>query len=493
MRARPLIWLTVGLLLLVGFYAFRELEHEPADAPQNHSATAPVAVVQPPPAAATTTNQTRVAEATAPAFLADAKSQASVVPTNHLARRLTNTTKTVGQLLRDDHAVLLENALLDTSRPLGFSLPASLQRQGDPGSYIVQARGAVDNGFRASLTAAGATIISYIPNNAYLVRASADTASQLSAQPQTQAVLPYEPVYKLKAGLLGLALDQSPLPPGTRLNLLAFADARDGLVTELQRQGMMVVGESGSPFGPVFTVQPPEGAAWTELARLAAVQVMEVVTPRQAANDLSRVRVAVAADSQTPDNYLGLTGSNVLVNLNDSGVSLDHPDLVNRVFLEFPFLGTDASGHGTFVAGIIAGDGMESLTVTNASGSINPATNFQYRGMAPAARVYLQSLTDTDQELQQGAALTNALISNNSWNYADNSYGIADSSYDAAVRDSLPGVTGSQPVLFVFSAGNKGRGNDDGLGGDPESVLSPGHGQEFHHGRSHGAAAKHYQ
>ena len=36
----------------------------------------------------------------------------------------------------------------------------------------------------------------------------------------------------------------------------------------------------------------------------------------------------------------------------------------------------------------IAGNGTESLTVTNAEGSIMPGTNFQFRGMAPAASLY---------------------------------------------------------------------------------------------------------
>ena len=38
----------------------------------------------------------------------------------------------------------------------------------------------------------------------------------------------------------------------------------------------------------------------------------------------------------------------------------------------------------------------------------------------------------------------------------------------AAVR------TGSQPVLFVFAAGNGGGGEDNGGGGDPDTILSPG-------------------
>ena len=36
-----------------------------------------------------------------------------------------------------------------------------------------------------------------------------------------------------------------------------------------------------------------------------------------------------------------------------------------------------------------------------------------------------------------------------------------------------PGVPGSQPLLFVFGAGNAGNGANDGSGGDPDSVQSP--------------------
>ena len=113
--------------------------------------------------------------------------------------RLSNTTQTAGELLRSGHAILLANALIDSSRPLDFSIPDSLRENGDGGSYIVQARGPIDDDFRAMLKAAGASIVpnGYIPNNAYLVRIPAGGAQMLAAQPQTQAVIPFEPYYKL--------------------------------------------------------------------------------------------------------------------------------------------------------------------------------------------------------------------------------------------------------------------------------------------------------
>ena len=57
---------------------------------------------------------------------------------------------------------------------------------------------------------------------------------------------------------------------------------------------------------------------------------------------------------------------------------------------------------------------------------------------------------------------------------AINVYDLAAASYDAAVRDALPTVTGSQPVLFVFAAGNAGGGDDTmAPAGNADTILSP--------------------
>ncbi len=388
--------------------------------------------------------------------------------TNRFAYRLSNTSKTVGQLVTDSHAILLENALIETGNPLP-AIPANLRAQGDPGTYIVQSHGPLDDTFRALLAGAGATIVSYIPNNAYLVRASASTAGQLSGDPQTQAVVPYEPYYKLKGPLLGWAVQNQPLPAGAELNVLLFADNATATTADLQKQGFGVVTESGSPFGPVLTVRPAAGK-WESLAQLPGVQLLELRYERAPANDLSRVALGVSTNTLTPNNYLGLTGSNVMVNVNDTGVDANQSDLTNRVFGDVL---TDTDGHGTHVAGIIAGNGVSSPTVlATPPGSVAGA---DFRGKAPGAKLFVMDLNDSDQYLQETAARTNALISNNSWNYAgDNTYDLGAATYDAAVRDALPEAPGSQPIVYVFSAGNNGSGDDNGLNGDANSIGSPG-------------------
>jgi len=221
---------------------------------------------------------------------------------SRLKYRLANTTQTAGQLSHNDHAILLENAQIDTGAPVNYSIPDALKSQGDPGTYIVQARGKLNNAFRTALASAGAGVVSYIPNNAYLVRASAGIAQQLEGNPLVQSVLPYEPYYKLSLSLLGPVVEQQALPGELALSVVVFADARAVTLDALQKLGAQVMSESPSPFGPLLTVKPALGTV-ASIAGLAGVQTISLLTPRKPANDLSRPIVSVAADTVTPFNW----------------------------------------------------------------------------------------------------------------------------------------------------------------------------------------------
>ncbi|MEW6723318.1 MAG: S8 family peptidase [Bacillota bacterium] len=91
----------------------------------------------------------------------------------------------------------------------------------------------------------------------------------------------------------------------------------------------------------------------------------------------------------TTANDLGLTGRGVTVAVIDTGVDL-HPDLVrptNRIIGFHDFTGTghkksyDDNGHGTHVAGIVAGNGRRS--------------GGRYRGMAPEATILSIKVLDS--------------------------------------------------------------------------------------------------
>lgn len=400
-------------------------------------------------------------------------------------QRLRNTDRSLSALSRSDTAILLQNALIDTASRDPLDVPAALRATGEPGAYVVQARGPVTEKFRANIEASGGRIVSYIPNNAYLVRISGQGAAQLAST--AQAVLPFEPYYKLAPGLLKQVLDAQPLPAEARLTVTAFAEDRDTVRAALRDLHAAVLNEARSPFGPQFVVAPG-GTDLAALASLRGVQLVEPYTARVVMSDLTRERLAISADTVVSNNYLGLTGSNVWVNVNDSGVDAQNPDLTGRVFgtnsLD-PIL-TDPTGHGTHVAGVIASSGEHGPTGTNVPpGSV---TNANFRGMAPEAKLFALGVDLVSGPLVSDTALqtiaaqtnyltlgrTNALISNNSWGYnRAYEYDSAAASYDAAVRDALPDETGSQPLLYVFSAGNEGFGNDSGSGGVPGSIHSP--------------------
>src|SRR6185369_15532358 len=126
--------------------------------------------------------------------------------TENFPLRLSNTAKSAGQLARVETALLMRNAFIDTAENPVLDIPAHLRAEGDPGSYIIQARGPIQAEFRQHLRDAGASIVAYIPNNAYLVQTTAQGAQQMSVLAETQAVLPYEPYYKLDSELLKLAV-----------------------------------------------------------------------------------------------------------------------------------------------------------------------------------------------------------------------------------------------------------------------------------------------
>src|SRR4051794_16761511 len=129
MRFRPLYLTLVCALILAGMLAFRhayerwslqkKLAHRTVATSFESSSGAPLLLP------VTSTN------------LAHGGS----IKTNPFAYRLSNTRKSMVQLTRDPHAILLENALIDTASAASLSIPKHLRSQDDPGAYIVQANG----------------------------------------------------------------------------------------------------------------------------------------------------------------------------------------------------------------------------------------------------------------------------------------------------------------------------------------------------------------
>lgn len=398
--------------------------------------------------------------------------------------RLRNTAASADELVHNDHAILLRNAFVDTASGEPLAVPGRLRAAGDAGAYIVHAAGGITPKFRGELLAAGATILAYIPNNSYLVTADLGAAGRIAALPDAQTLV-YEPYFKLAPELLPLALAESYPTESLKLILTVPDVAVTG--PQIAALGGREVFRERGPFGTLLTVEVP-GSGLVPLARLPGVQLVERWHPAMLANDRTGPVLGSTTDELNTTPYQNLTGKGVLINLNDTGTDATHPDLQGRVFTvpgAPPDLLTDPDGHGTHVAGILAGNGNAGAFGTPPQGSL---TNANYRGRASEAELFvlpvdlLQGPPSGDIYLQETAAgsthrknpRTEPLISNNSWSYQTFEYDSHSASYDAAVRDALPAEPGDQPVLYVFSAGNSGFGGDNGQGGGFDSVNSPG-------------------
>ena len=121
-----------------------------------------------------------------------------------------------------------------------------------------------------------------------------------------------------------------------------------------------------------------EGSSWPENSSL---QQEAFASEISLAGYLSPAR-AIGADRLWEK---GIDGRGIKVAVIDSGISKNHPDLVGKVVAEKNFLSDeitadDLLGHGTMVAGIIAGSGA--------------ASGGEYRGIAPGAELISVKVID---------------------------------------------------------------------------------------------------
>ncbi len=143
----------------------------------------------------------------------------------------------------------------------------------------------------------------------------------------------------------------------------------------------------------------------------------------------------------------GYTGAGVTVAVVDTGIKADHPDLAGKVVEARDFTdslpdGGDDVGHGTHVAGIIAGSGA--------------ASKGKYKGVAPDAK-----LLDAKVCLLWGC-LDSAIIAGMEWaapkaRVVNMSLGGGGTDGTDPMSQALNNLTAQHGTLFVVSAGNDGQ------------------------------------
>jgi len=267
----------------------------------------------------------------------------------------------------------------------------------------------------------------------------------------------------------------------------ATAPFTTGVNVTLAQQALTTLQAYGQPVGPLPIV---DGAAgWANAAGINAMsalsQVSEIdldatVQPQKpstiestnyAATTLGSMDVQEVNGNQVWSQ--GDSGQGITVAVLDSGVNND-PDLVklsNRILARASFAGPrnpnmlDPGGHGTHIAGIIAGDG------TNSAG--------QFVGVAPRANIVDVQVLDANGNGRVSstlAGLTWVLTNQSAYNIrvVNLSFGaIPQGSYITDPMAAGVEIAWRRGLVVVVAAGNGGpsTGNVDTPGVDPYAIT----------------------
>jgi len=243
-------------------------------------------------------------------------------------------------LLRDPSRILLRNAEFDV-RQGPPAMPREFQSMAlDVEStryWIVQLRGPMTLAGRGRLESSGGEILSYIPNEAYLVRIDPHAAAELRSDSRVSWVGPYRPDYKLspEIGTRTFTDPDRPALPGELLLTLSLfegenVDAAAGAAMDL---GADVLGTNRAPATPRILVRVRRGEE-RKLCGIDAVQWVEEMGEATLRNNITRWVAQSNVTDVVPVWDAGIHGENQIIGHIDGGIdrnSCYFKDLVNNV------------------------------------------------------------------------------------------------------------------------------------------------------------------
>ncbi len=310
-----------------------------------------------------------------------------------------------------------------------------------------------------------------IPQDACLALARGAAFDKLKALPFVRWFGEFRPEYKVHSGLLART---KKAPAGVEIKFLLAPNVPAADRAALGQLLDKTVSESHTRFGSILQARTdlPKIA---ELARSPWVLWIEPAPHPKLLDEVADQIIAGTPTGPSPASgtlltQLGFDGRGVTVSVADSGLNFGtpdqmHADLDGRVD-GFFFYGNlldaaDEHGHGTHVAGIIAGNGATGETDDNGA--------LYGLGVAPGAHLIAQRIFDevgnfeppkTMEVLTHDAVRSGAVIGSNSWgDDTQGRYDLSAAEFDALVRDADVDTPGDQPYILEFSAGNAGPGS----------------------------------
>jgi hypothetical protein len=380
---------------------------------------------------------------------------------------------------------------------------------------VIQFAGVTKKEWLAQVQATGAEIIGYIPNYAYVIRGDAEqlaSVAQLNARDAASDERPVrwmsrlQPVQKIAPELdtqlrkadrvtVEIELLNTPEAISAIRSIEALARTDSAQESLPQRRFLnYVVLKVTLPTSVVEAI-----ASMNEVLFISPALPMQLEDER----DMQIIAGNLTADRTQPAGtgyaaWLTAKGLNTvgeaLIDFADSGIDRGsfspfstHPEFLDgqgrsRILYINNYTSNteDRRGHGTLVASIASGLGVEGQRDTS---------GYLYGiGVDPMAKIGSSRIFMDNGNQPERLSFTNvvsaayaagARISNNSWGNSSNVYDATAQEYDALARDAQPSVPGNQEMLFVFSSGNFGPGGHISAPGTAKNVITVGASESY--------------
>ena len=403
--------------------------------------------------------------------------------------------------------ILLNAGVVDTSAPEAAARRTSALPAAGKALRLVQFPGPIQPSWYAALEATGVRVVTYIPENAYLVWGTPAQLAAVQRLPDLQWEGEYRPADKVDPsakgakGAYSVQLVEDDAENPATLSLVGSVSTKParqdrilGYVNLRVYAGPDAVAQLASR-SDVVSIQP-----WFEPKKRDERQDMIVSGNLTGAVPSGAGYLAwLASKGFTQAQF---TASGFGVDVTDSGVD-DGTQAPNHFGL---YVGGNVLGTSRVVYNRLEGTANSGSTIQGCDGHGNLNTHiiggycdlagapFQdgagYRyglGVAPFVRLGSSvvfdpgTFTDPDYEDLQSRAYRDSMrVSSNSWGADSNLYDADAQRYDALVRDAQPAGSavpnaGNQEMVIVFAAGNAGPGAGSvGTPGTAKNVFTSG-------------------
>ncbi|HUN81434.1 MAG TPA: S8 family serine peptidase [Phycisphaerae bacterium] len=422
------------------------------------------------------------------------------------------------EVLEDANKILLNTGALDTTLPAVRQLQAPRGAFSGKSLHLVQFAGPIHSDWYQELQRTGVKIVSYIPNNAYLVYGDAIQVASLQASaslaPEFQWNGEFTPFYKIHPVVAARMNGPAPAENLCAIQMVEDAAANQATLQLIDQIKAHPVLNKITYLGYVnVMVDLPADKVSQIAARPEVVSIQPYVVPTLFCERQDQIVAGnLSGTGPSGPGYLAwlqnqgfdqsqFDDSGFVVDLSDSPVDNGTTSPYHFGLWDSGLIGGSShlayerwegtagttlhgcDGHGNINAHIICGfDNSTGFPYADGAG-------FHYGlGVAPFVRVgssvifspildfpYGVSFTNPDYAALQSRAYNNgARVSSNSWGAngidINGMYTTESQIYDGLVRDAQSSVLGLQGMVIVFAAGNAGSGS--GTVGTPATAKN---------------------